>query len=34
MQTKSVAKAATVISVKQTEAPSPKQQDLQQKVSY
>jgi len=33
MQTRSMAKTATVVIVKQTVEPSPKQQDLQQKVS-
>jgi len=33
MQTRSMAKAATVVVVRQTAEPLPKQQDLQQKVS-
>jgi len=33
MQTRTMAKATTVVVVRQTAEPSPKQQDLQQKVS-
>jgi len=34
MKVRSMAKAVTVVVVRQTATPSPEQQDLQQKVSY